>query len=519
MNYLQKKSNLLKLFHVGFYSNISIKKWLNWHDLSLKFVSSTFAIAIVFLIFQEPINQIIKTYIVPLTSHIESKSVKFNIIFVFLFFFIIGFAIHKKLKEYTISAKQLLILTWVTVFYVFTYRTNAENKWKITETGVFPTIKFLDLIIAWWFFDALLFIRHFRTYKRVKNTKFANSFYEDNKASFSEIDILKRKEIATSLLEYISNTKNDKAFAIGVTGGWGFGKSVFLNFLKEEIKGTQEKEYDWIIIDFNPWQSENPKAIIKDFFSQLIEEINPYSQETATQLKNYFKELVSLDNSGLNKLLEKTNNVLADDISLSSQLLKIQASIQKLDKRLIVFVDDVDRLDNEEILEVLRVVRNTADFPSTFYLLAYDKNYITKAISDNRKNSTGNYLEKIIQFEITLPNIDPQVIKDCLVEKLQLHLQETELIKLKRIIYYNLKLDLTKKYICNLRDVIRFTNNFIFNYAETKKIEDIKIEQFFLLELIKYRDFAFYSKLTNIDYRSTFLKEVNRASDILLSIK
>lgn len=64
----------------------------------------------------------------------------------------------------------------------------------------------------------------------------------------------------------------------------------------------------------------------------------------------------------------------------------------------------MDRLYSNEVIEVLRLVRNTANFTNTIYLLAYEKSYIQKAIKEElHVDNRIPFMDKIVQMEVPLP--------------------------------------------------------------------------------------------------------------------
>ena len=90
--------------------------------------------------------------------------------------------------------------------------------------------------------------------------------------------------------------------------------------------------------------------------------------------------------------------------------------------RILVLIDDLDRLDPHDAIEVLRLVKAVADFPGVMYLLAYDRNALADAIERNRQVSDGNaYMEKILQFSFKVPPLEPFRLRQWLrheIEKL-----------------------------------------------------------------------------------------------------
>lgn len=88
------------------------------------------------------------------------------------------------------------------------------------------------------------------------------------------------------------------------------------------------------------------------------------------------------------------------------------------DLKIIVSIDDIDRLSEEEIIAVFQLVKALADFPKTIYLLAFDYDVVVKALGKIQHGDGKEYLEKVIQvpFEIPAPNMVS--IHEALLSKL-----------------------------------------------------------------------------------------------------
>jgi len=54
----------------------------------------------------------------------------------------------------------------------------------------------------------------------------------------------------------------------------------------------------------------------------------------------------------------------------------INEIIEKIDRKLFVFVDDIDRLNKAEILETLRILRNIAGFKNVIFICGFDRDYV-----------------------------------------------------------------------------------------------------------------------------------------------
>src|SRR5258708_9986248 len=77
--------------------------------------------------------------------------------------------------------------------------------------------------------------------------------------------------------------------------------------------------------------------------------------------------------------------------------------LEALEKRLVIVVDDVDRLRPDEVLDIVRLVRLVGDFPNTLYLLAFDRQRVEECLGEGNTERGRAYLEKIVQVTHDVP--------------------------------------------------------------------------------------------------------------------
>ena len=210
--------------------------------------------------------------------------------------------------------------------------------------------------------------------------------------------------LANQLLLTISNGLCDEAFAVAITGGWGTGKTVFLNKMRENFK---EKA---IIVDFKPWNSQDEKHLVKDFFDTFAKELSPYFSGIESPMKKYVNMLYSMRlhiNSDI--ILQHLPQHQPEDIE--SKKRHIEDALASIGKPIVVTIDDLDRLEAKEIFEVMRIIRNTAQFKKVVYVVTYDKEYITEQLKSELHVNT-DYLEKIFQLELSMPKVDERDLEE-----------------------------------------------------------------------------------------------------------
>lgn len=85
------------------------------------------------------------------------------------------------------------------------------------------------------------------------------------------------------------------------------------------------------------------------------------------------------------------------------------------DKFNIFFIDDIDRLSEEEISIVFQPIKNIADFHKVIYVLCYDVDIVASALDAVHRNRGREYIEKIVQYPIDIPKINKKYLKDYFI--------------------------------------------------------------------------------------------------------
>lgn len=165
------------------------------------------------------------------------------------------------------------------------------------------------------------------------------------------------------------------------------------------------------------------------------------------------------------KAVEETKERTNDLQESKNQIIK-KLRDEKI--KIIVSIDDIDRLSEEEIVAVFQLVKSLADFPNTIYVLAFDYDVVVRALGKVQHGDGKEYLEKIVQvpFEIPAPNIDD--IHEALFSKLNGILGDIPEEDWDKETWAELFQQGIKNYIKSIRDVIRYTNVFSLKYELLK---------------------------------------------------
>ena len=172
----------------------------------------------------------------------------------------------------------------------------------------------------------------------------------------------------------------------------------------------------------------------------------------------------------------------------------INQELEDLDKKLLIVIDDIDRLCDEEIREMFQLVKSIADFKNTIYILSYDREIVTKALDKSQQDKGEEYLEKIVQVPLVLPHISKSDLDKIFINKLNTSIdipdEEYDNEYFSKI-YYN---GLAESFE-NLRDIERYMN--VFNLGINLAIEELNINDYIVLTLIKVFEPNLYEYIKN----------------------
>jgi predicted KAP-like P-loop ATPase len=379
-----------------------------------------------------------------------------------------------KIYEYKIdSPNKSFSLFIILVILFYSYERFISSYFIFTpfkiSSYIRMDIKIFDILYWFALLDSLLYLKYLKSEDNLMQHE--NKIIEDapiNNKNDDKLDGLFNIP-AQKISKILQENKFRNSFTIGLNGEWGDGKTSVFNFVKQEIKNKE----DFIVVDYNPWLGYDKKALVRDFFNSLSENLG---SNFSSELTNYTNEI--LNNSGDNSFIKIIKSFFKQqNESLNSIFDRINNKIGYLDKKIVIFVDDVDRLDKEEIFELLKLIRKTANFQNTFFVVAYDRKYVNNSIKDQSGTSVIKYLDKIINAEISLPYFDKYLLKNYFIENLRksipanYHYKITHFIKIyeKDPLVLDLgfgQQDLFLYWLNNFREIKKIINAIVINYNE-----------------------------------------------------
>ncbi|MGH7434556.1 MAG: KAP family P-loop NTPase fold protein, partial [Polyangiaceae bacterium] len=272
---------------------------------------------------------------------------------------------------------------------------------------------------------------------------------------------------------------------VALYGEWGTGKTTALNFITYYLEQAEDAP---LVMRFNPWWFAGQEDLTRRFFKQfeatfargrarnrkLLSRLATFSAMVGEMPVPY----VGSAGKAAKALLSTAEK--SDVVQLKAE---IASALAEDARRMIVVVDDIDRLVAEEIRQLFRLIKAVADFPNVIYLLAFDRSVASRAMGEMHGGSGEEYLEKIVQVPFTLPPPDRLQLQALLFERLNHILADTPPNLFDEQNWGNVYLEGIDGFIAKPRDTVRFTNALGVTYAGVRG--EVNAVDFVALEALR----------------------------------
>lgn len=326
---------------------------------------------------------------------------------------------------------------------------------------------------------------HFKEEKKETTNNKEKSFIRlDNPIDKEDDDLLGRKDFVKNVGRILVNYSNEfkkKGIVLTLSAGWGEGKTSCINLLKKLL--IKENIYEFI--DINPWFNDTKEKLLNAIFG----EINHFTKtnEPYVSLENQFDEIIKLSKINLGNI-ELALDKFTDDKNIQHKIENI-GNILKTEyaKRIVIVLDDLDRLNKDNILFILKIVQMFREYTNIIFILSCNYEKVEQILCESSescltKNDKNNeikkalyykdYLDKISTIKIDLPKINHfyicDIFKNRMIDILKCfddkNLKLFEKKFYKHVFVYRFK---------TIRDINRFFNNFVITYPKIKNNVDI----------------------------------------------
>lgn len=244
-------------------------------------------------------------------------------------------------------------------------------------------------------------------------------------------DFYERWPMATAISRVIAASPAPWSTRVGLFGRWGDGKTSVLNFLEK-----QQREAGHIVIRYNPWGAVSEEEIWRGFGTRLIEGLEAHGIKVglAARLQHHAKALrtdlarwlrwgaqaadlaqvpgAMLGGEVAANLVEKYLGLRREDVE------RIGADLGE--RRVVVFIDDLDRADPALVPRLLLALRELLDFARFAFVLAFDRRIVVNALEQHHRawgRSGENFLDKVIDFPFELPEPTQEQVRALVTDQ------------------------------------------------------------------------------------------------------
>lgn len=263
---------------------------------------------------------------------------------------------------------------------------------------------------------------------------------------------------------------------LAIHGPWGSGKTSAVNMIVDAVDEAQasvDETERLIVVRFNPWWFSEQGDLARAFFTEVSAALGAkVSNDVREGLKKVAKRVSGTKDlvlaalsllpagdaakSALGGLIELAGGAISGERSLDEERTELQAALRKQNKKILVIIDDVDRLPADEARQIFRLVKSVADLPYVIYLLVFDRAIAARALEQPSDPDGPEWLEKIVQASFDLPPIHPVDLHRMFFEGLSRVANGTSLSDPTR--WGNVFHDCVSPWLRTPRDVTRLLN-------------------------------------------------------------
>lgn len=228
---------------------------------------------------------------------------------------------------------------------------------------------------------------------------------------------------AAALSDFIARC--DTPMTVAIQGDWGTGKTSLMNMVREKLQsgsGARSIETIW----FATWQYAQfgaTQSLPVSLLSTLLRKMSSDDKSLLNSSMNVLKKLAKPAlNIGLR--VATAGSIEADDfgggggdaVDLSCNAEELKDDIAKLVnakrsrgvERIVVFVDDLDRVPPARAVEILETIKLFVDLEGCVFVLALDYAVVRRGLKEKfgvAENDLGgrSFFDKIIQLPFSIP--------------------------------------------------------------------------------------------------------------------
>lgn len=357
-------------------------------------------------------------------------------------------------------------------------------------------------------------------------------------------DRLGRSRFAEALAVALRKWRKNESLIVGLFGSWGSGKSSLKNLALHYLSKRAAQSSPQIL-NFNPWLVSGDEQLAQSFFREIAiclgrplpGEKQEESASRLAKLSAYFEafgivaehtlDVLSLlgipgaaFGATVTKGVKRASKAAKKGADIQSELAKgaikglselkdeLRICLRDRTNPILVVIDDIDRLTQEEIRLLFRLIKANADFPKFIYLVLCDRSMVTSALDGLAQGKGAAFLEKIVQVAFDVP--DPTWDDLCKLARLEWEM----IVKGSRDASarsddkrWNELMILARPYLRHARAVSRWMNavRFSFEFFKGRRGFDANPEDILALELLRAHEPDLYARISKSKDKLTYM--------------
>ncbi len=259
-------------------------------------------------------------------------------------------------------------------------------------------------------------------------------------------DILGFGPFADALAKSLSEMAPEEGIVISIEGEWGSGKTsaielIYRRLVVREIARERVTSIDdvslekwstiessWIdlrdtrrmhIIRFNPWNFSGQDNLVHAFFKEVGSAIDHQSDGRVAlaikRITSFLPSALSLAGASAASVIlgfpaggvgatvgkavgEVSQGIFATSSSLEAAKRELAEALRSSGKRIVVIIDDLDRLIPSEMRAMFSLVKSLGDLPNVLYVLSFDRDVVTRSMTSGAEQVDQEFLQKLFRF-------------------------------------------------------------------------------------------------------------------------
>ncbi len=227
---------------------------------------------------------------------------------------------------------------------------------------------------------------------------------EDDPIETWEQDALDR----SALVETLSiKVLVSKAPVVALFGKFGEGKTSILNLLKLHLRGKA------VVISFSTWLPGSPETLASNLLGDVSTECRKLY--VVPGLRKSLRRLVDALSGSVSWL--KGLSELLSPYSQRDDLDDLRQSLSRLPQRVVVLLDELDRMQQSEIITLLKIIRGVSSLPNISFICALEREKVEKTICKEFGDESHAFFEKFFPTSVPIPKVDEQMFQRSGVER------------------------------------------------------------------------------------------------------